>query len=202
MSTTVWVLVAIVGLLIVFNRRKIFKLAIRWFAPRETTERWNALATRKDVEQLATNTADAVVAQILARVTEEAEAHYIKALSKYRSEVIALRRQLDELRGGWTTIGIHVRGFKLNDEDKRSYYALIQISPRNGELRAHPESEMRKLIPSREIKDMKDETVTRQISQQFKGFKFSSLGSPWYGRVQGDPNSISMLGETYTARDW
>ncbi len=198
MTITLWCLAAFIGLLLLFNRKSLFRLAFRFLVPNEARERWSALATRQDVAKLSATTADAVIAQILAKVTEAAEAHFQDALSKARAELLVVRKQLSELRTGWVTIGIQVRGFKLNEEDKRNYYALIQISPQDGQLRAHPESGMRKLIPSRQIKDTKDENVTHQIRQEFKGFKFSSLGSPWYGRVQGDTESISMLGETYT----
>ncbi len=201
MTTPLWFLTAFIGLLLVLNRKSLFRLAFWFFVPNEARERWSALATRGDVAKLSATTADAVVTQILARVAEEAEAHYQQALSKARAELLSLRKQLSELRTGWVTIGVHVRGFKIDDEDQRNYYALVQISPRNGELRAHPESEMRKLIPTRPIPDSKDATVTHQIRQEFKEFKFSSLGAPWYGRVQGQPHSISMLGETYTIRE-
>lgn len=194
MNTTLWILTAFIGLVLVLNRKKIFKHAFRWLAPRNTTERWNALATREDIAELSATTADAVVARVLERVAQEAEAHYLETLSKLRAEVLALRMRLRELQEGWVTIGIHVRGFNMGVEDKCLYYALIQISPRSGELRAHPESNARKLIKA-------EPERARHYALSFEGHMFSNLGAPWYGRVHGDPNSISMLGETYTIRD-
>ena len=198
MITTLWILAAFIGLLAVLNRRKIFKHVFRWLTPRETTKRWNALATREDLAKLSATTADAIVDRVLARVAQEAEAHYIDALSRLRAQVVGLREQLDKLRNGWVTIGVHVRGFKVSDDDKLIYYALIQISPQRGELRAHPDSEMRQLIPY----DPEMRKKMPSYRPDKKGHYFSELGAPWYGRVQGAPNSISMLGETYTNRGY
>lgn len=190
MNLWLWILVAFVSLMLLLNRRKLFKYLFVRFAPRELIERWDALALHEDVEGFAVKTANAVVELVLARVTSETEAHFQDTLVKLRGQVLSLRKQIAELRSGWVTFGVHMRGFKLSEDDKVEYYALIQIQPSTGATRAHPSSAMRLIYPS----------LPKQYFLPNVGDAgFTSLGAPWYARVQGEP-SVSMLGELYRVK--
>lgn len=191
----------ILGILWFFNRRKVNKWLFLRFAPKELPARWSALATRKDVENLADKTADAVIKKLLETATKKMEAHYEKTMLLLRARIVTLREEIEGLQRRLaaeaskpTTFVVELRGFRLNEEDKNRYFALVELA--YGTLRAPFDKAQRRIV------SYTQETLDHPTHKPAVfHLAINDLGAPWYGRVSGDPRSISMLGETYTLRN-
>ena len=228
-----WAELIIIALAIygVFNRRKALVFWGKVLLPHEVRQRWDALASKKDVQKqtnamgdtiveklteefveqlpellsddltekvradmlklLPKLVSDRLVDRVLAKLPEAMEGRAQKTIANLTAQVNALRKQV---KGGnaWVPVGIHVRGFKLNDEDTKEYFAVVEYNVQTQLTRADPNSARRVLVPG----DMLD-----YVGSPFSGIreKYSEwLGAPWYGKVNGDPKSIVMLGEAYT----
>ncbi|MDB5260274.1 MAG: hypothetical protein JWN37_505 [Candidatus Nomurabacteria bacterium] len=198
-----WILAVLVAFLL---RRKIFRL-IKWLsAPlKKRCEAVEANVAQKVSESvfgklkeniftfhLPQVLSDTLVKRILEKLPEAMEARALKTISNLTAQVNGLRKQINE--DGWVTLGVHVRGFKLDSEDKDQYFALIQFNTRYGGLRAVQDAGRRKLVRKQDL--VRDRSP-------FKGCPSyaTHLGAPWYGKVDGDPKSIVMLGEAYTLVD-
>lgn len=211
----------------VYRYRKFF---FRILTLQKVRQRWNALATKTDINNAKKATGDNVVAaltegfvkqlpdllskdfttkvradvvkqlpellsdrlvdRVLAALPEAMEKRAQKTIANLTAQVNALRKQV---RGddSWVSVGVHVRGFKMTEEDKEEYFALVEYNFQAGGLRAAQNANVRLLVPKSKLGYSRSPfgRCTRMATY---------LGAPWYGKVNGDPKSIVMLGEAYT----
>jgi hypothetical protein len=187
-------LAALTGLVLVTNRRKLFKRLLPWLAPVEWVSSLKELASRNDVQEASAATAEHIVSHLLPKVDKAVELHFDNTISKLRAEVIVLRKEREELRNGWQDIWVHVRGYRPNDESKgQQYMARVQINLSTSELRAHPESEYRRLVHRRD---------TWHFHHRYGEGKFEriTLGAPWFLKIEGTSDSVILLDERYTVK--
>jgi hypothetical protein len=211
----------------VYRYRKFF---FRILTLQKTRQRWNALATKTDVNNAKKATGDNVVAaltegfverlpgllskdftkqvradvvkqlpellsdrlvdRVLAALPEAMEQRAQKTIANLTAQVNALRKQVKG-DDSWVPLGVHVRGFKLSEDDKDEYFALVEYNFQAGGVRALQNTARRLLVPKSKLNYSTNPFYHCQRMATY-------LGAPWYGKVNGDPKSIVMCGEAYT----
>lgn len=197
-----WGLIAVVLTALYLMPKRIRRLYARLMKPsRERNTRWFALATTDDVQRytggiielMKTVVSNDLIDRVVSGLPDAIEEHVRERVSSLAKQLVDMRRERDELTtGGWHNIGVHVRGLKLTDDDESNYYAIVQIQPKTGDLRAHPLKKYRGIMPNDKIWDSGSPFSRLGFS------KASSLGAPWYGKVNGATKTIVMLDEAYT----
>ncbi len=142
------------------------------------------------VGQLPELLSDRLVDRVLLALPEAMEQRAQKTIANLVAQVKALRQQVkDENR--WVSVGVHVRGFKMSEDDKEEYFAVVEYDTQGGGARAAQNRFERLLVPK--------SLLQWSSSSPFYGRpgRATYLGAPWYGKVSGDPDSIVMYGEAY-----
>lgn len=202
-------------------RRAVLLFVGQLLMPVEISKRWDALASKSDlknvtkvisgevaseltdqlsgdvvkklrasvVSQLSKLLSDHLVNRILEKLPEAMERRAAKTIANLTAQVNALRKQLQG-EDGWVFLGIHVRGFKMGDGDTEDYFALVEYNIQTGVLRAAQKPSNRRIVPKGKLGYTYSPFSRRQ-------HVITSLGPPWYGRVNGDPESIVMCDESY-----
>jgi hypothetical protein len=145
---------------------------------------------RADVmEQLPMLLSDGLVDRILAKLPEAMEQRAANTIANLTAQVNSLRKQVKG-GGDWVPVGVHVRGFKMSEDDKAEYFALVEFNYQVGGLRAVQNPKDRLLVCK---------SYLNHSCSPFKGRidLATWMGAPWYGKVNGDPKSIVMCGEAY-----
>lgn len=142
------------------------------------------------VQKLPEVISEALIAEVVAKMPHALLGHARETASNLAAQISVLRKERDKLKNEWHNVGVHLRGFKVRDNDAHSYFAVIQIHYQSGEIRAHPESKMRSIANRETLKSSRSAFAALYMEP-------SVLGAPWYDRVDGKPKAIVMLGETY-----
>lgn len=222
-----WGLIALALVGLYLMRKRIRRLHARLMKPsRDRKARWLSLATVADVnmstdgvkastlsltESMVNKMLDRLVGKlpmvisndlidrVVAGLPNAIEEHVRERVSSLAKQVADLRKERDELTtGGWHNIGVHLRGLKLTEDDDKKYFAIVQIQPRTGKLRAHPVKDIRCIVRE-DLLWRTDYYGSSKSPFRTLGLESaSSLGAPWYGKVNGNADTIVMLDEAYT----
>src|SRR3989344_4155426 len=142
-----WALVAVITVAVIWYRRTILLWIFRFLAPKTFIGKFGMMVTKRDLIRIREDLAQELVGTVSPSIIKRIVAEIPYNLTEHISTLMASKMRLEEelRRRGEFLVGVHLRGFKLGDDDKGEYYVPVYVGA-GGTLRAPSDPKQRMIV--------------------------------------------------------
>ena len=176
-----------------------------WPIMRRAWAHFKALPTEETVDELlaeqvndklagrlAQKLSDGMITRILDKLPSAVATQKLAERARLEEEIEDLTHELETLREQqWRPIGVHMRGLKRDGEENVWYFAVVEVNPLYGGIRAPLNPDLRKIVEHKNLSERSQPFYEASI-------KTFMIGAPNYTKVGDSDKQVVMLGETYT----